>query len=255
MTPSITIAVQCHKFQRRFCWMLSSLAQQIASGLVAVDVACLVNNGEPSTEQVAAAFRGKVPVVVRLCFDFDKFQRRGLIRTDQLRDCFTPWIMFGDCDMVYSPDYFQKLLEHLNTEHRNACYMLSTGRMSTFEVETNSLIDSSEAVASQEVQDAFNRINALPKNTRLPRINVGAGYSQIINVQHAPHEGYYVKPDDCRDWDWTRASNYRSDKQFRERIKKDGGNRVCLPDWFSWNAIHLNHARDLDVGHHIEDQR
>lgn len=235
--------------------MLSSLAQQTEPSLIAIDVACLPNNGDPTTERVCDTFHDRLLIRMRHYSDTVEFTKRGLIRTAQLQDCKTRWIMFGDCDMVYHLEYFHGLLELLETEYRNATCMLSTGRMSTFELDANELVNSSEAVLGGEVPHAFAQANALPKNTDLPRINVGAGYSQIINVECAPHGGYYVKPDNCRDWDWSRASNYRSDKQFRDRIKRDGGGRVCLPDWLSWTALHLNHARDLDAGRHLEDQR
>jgi hypothetical protein len=86
--------------------------------------------------------------------------------------------------------------------------------------------------------------------------NVGAGFCQIVHRRRGAHGGYYVRADECADWDWgKRGSNPRSDMQFRRRVSRDGGPRIGLPKWFAQNSIHLNHERDPEAGHHLETQR
>lgn len=256
MNPVITIAVQCHNFQKRLCWMLSSLAQQTQPELVQVDVACMIKNGQPTTEDVCEVFQDQGLLYwLSAWTDYDKFQRRGLVRNYQLKECETEWLMFGDCDMVYHPTYFDRLMEFL-AGHANATYMLSTGRTSNPKELTDKMVDKAFTIdsrAAREVVSAFEQANALPKR---PMRNCGAGFSQIINVKHCPHGGYYVTQEDCRDWDWAKSgSNPKSDMQFRRRIGKMGGPLVKLPIWFSENAIHLNHDRDPEAGRHLEHQR
>lgn len=252
VTPFITIAVQCHNFQRRLAWMLSSLAQQSNPGLVAIDIACMERNGRPSTEALAEYFGSRIQTRLSVWRDIEQFQYRGLVRNRQLQECNTEWLMFGDCDMVYHPEYFARLKAELDEHHAAATYMLSSGRTSNPKEDTNALVDSVSLDPEPIVQGAYERADRL---TKIRRRNVGAGFCQLINMQHAPHEGYYVRPQENKDWNWGRGSNPRSDMQFRKRIGRNGGARQALPDWFSKTAIHLNHDRDPDAGKHLETQR
>ena len=253
MTSVITIAVQCHNFQRRFCWMLSSLAQQTKPGLIDVRVDHVDGNGTPSVEDLLKEFSGRVQSSSVAWAGLERFQYRGLVRNDQIESCKTEWIMFGDCDMVYHPEYFERLAELLRADHPMATYMLSSGRTSNPKELTKAMVDESEAVRCSEVLSAFARASSLP---RIRKGNVGAGFSQIVNVRHAPHGGYYVKESENKDWRLDkRGWNTKSDMQFRKRISSLGGPRRPLPDWFSSNAIHLNHNRDPEAGRHITEQR
>lgn len=250
--PAITIAIQCHNFQRRLCWMLSSLAQQTYPGLVAVDVAHVRGNGKPTTEKVLALFSDALAIRSSAWDDFNQFQLRGLVRNRQIAECQTEWLMFGDCDMVYHPEYFDRLMNELDRQHKAASYMISSGRTSNPPELTNAMVDGLFEQYPLTITKPFERSNSLPKR---PMRNVGAGFCQLINMSHCPHGGYYVSPEENRDWKWTRGSNPKSDMQFRRRIGRDGGDRQRLPHWFSENAIHLNHDRDPEAGRHLETQR
>ena len=59
MLSSLTIALYCHNFQRRLCWMLSSLLDQKDPPRLVVDVTHMHGNGDPSTEDVVAHYRGR----------------------------------------------------------------------------------------------------------------------------------------------------------------------------------------------------
>ena len=252
-SPQLTIAIQCHNFQRRLCWMLSSLAQQTKPGLVRVDVACMPGNGRPTTEEVVALFAGRIDIKPTVMSDFAEFQLRGLVRNRQLATCQTEWLMFGDSDMVYCPEYFERLVAELESKHARATYLLSTGRMSNLKDDAEKMVCEYVKDESRIVPEPFALAQRLlPRRMR----NCGAGFSQIINMRHCPHGGYYVTPDENRDWDWTkRGSNPKSDMQFRRRVAERGGRRVALPEWFTAGAIHLNHDRDPEAGKHLDTQR
>lgn len=250
--PIITIALQCHHFQRRLCWMLSSLAQQTEPGLVVVDVAHVPDNGLPTTEEVCRNFENRVSIRRSVWEDFGRFQLRGLVRNRQIQECQTEWLMFGDSDMVYHPEYFSALARELNGKHAEARYMLSSGRFSNPKELTNLLVDREVLHRPREVERAFALADELPKR-RMG--NVGAGFSQIINARTCPHGGYYVRPEENKDWSWDKGSNPRSDVQFRRRISQNGGPRIGLPRWFARGAIHLNHNRDPEAGRHLTEQR
>jgi hypothetical protein len=249
----ITIAVQCHNFQKRLCWMLSSLAEQTRRDLVTVDVAHMPNNGGPRTEEVIELFREQLSVKSSIWTHFPDFQKRGLIRNRQLTECQTEWLLFSDCDMVYHPEYFERLKEELGRNHSQANYLLSAGRLSNPQERSNALVDLAVSKRAVKVLDAFAKANTLPK---IAKRNVGAGYSQIISLHFAPHGGYYVHPTENPDWAWdARYSNPKSDVRFRRRIHELGAPRQKLPGWFSENLIHLNHRRDCEFGRHLEEQR
>lgn len=243
--PQITVAVQCHNFQRRLCWMLSSLRGQG----VAVDVAHLYGNGSPTTEQVAAAFDWRGVSVALSTYDaLAAFERRGVVRTFQIQRCRTEWILFADSDMVYHPEFFARLAEHLEPGFTG---MLIAGRMS----QPNETIDNTNATVNAHQYPAAIP-NAFDQASRLPLVRracVGAGFFQLVRLPACG--GYYVHADECRDWRWTgRGQKAKSDMQFRSRIGKQGEIRK-LPAWFTENQIHLNHTRDKDAGAHIEEQR
>jgi hypothetical protein len=251
--PFITIAIQCHNYQKRLCWMLSSLAEQAATELFIVDVAHIPENGSPSTPSIIALFGSKLNIKSSVWDDYAIFQKRGFVRNRQLQECSTEWILFSDCDMVYHPEYFSRLQEELETKHARAKYMLSAGRFSTTKESANELVNSTVRECPAQVLNAYARAEALPKALRS---NVGAGFSQLINVKNAPHGGYYVAAESNADWSWSsRFHKTRSDLQFRKRIGRLGGSRRKLPEWFSMSLIHLNHNRDKEFSRHLEEQR
>lgn len=237
-TPILTIAVQCHHFQKRLLWMLSSLAQQTFPQLIAVDVASF----QPMTQHVVSRF----PFAkLTHWYEFDKFEKRGLVRNRQLKECATSWLMFSDCDMVYHPTYIERLCAELLNKHPDAPYMLGSGRMSTTKADGNALVE-------KEPTTAWESASVLPLKEM---VNVGAGYCQIINVANCPHDGYYIRRRCNLDVPLTSTSNFNSDWQFRRRVSRNGNKWKKLPDWFTQNAIHINHERDLDAGRHVTDQR
>jgi len=155
--------------------------------------------------------------------------------------------------MVYHPEYFERLFYELTKHHAHATYMLSSGRLSTLKEPTNTLIDAAITDRPVVVENAFSQANQLPA---VRKRNVGAGFSQLINVRQAPHAGYYVAPSANADWAWdSRFHKTKSDIQFRHRIAEHGGSRRKLPEWFTQHLIHLNHDRDKEAGCHLETQR
>lgn len=252
MKPLITIAVQCHYFQRRLCWKLSSLAQQTRPDLFVIDVAHMPQNGKPTTEAVCDLFREKVSIKQTRWSDYEKFQRRGYVRSRQLQEARTEWILFADSDMIYAPEYFARLATELE-KHPRAAYMLSSGRKTTEISQATTLVNGLVQDSPAHVYEAFYRAIAIClRRTKGAR---GAGNSQLVNVKHGAHGGHYVLPNRNPDWGWgPRGQDTKSDVRFRGRMRS-GGPLVPLPEWFALNVVHLNHNRDKDAQRHIEEQR
>lgn len=257
---TITVAIQCEYFQRRLCCMLSSLCSQIGEDdkfHIVTDIAHSVNNGTPTTEEVIKYFEEMgMDIISRPYETYDRYQYRGMTRSDQLADCDTDFMLFSDCDMVYHPELFSTLTDVLvdNEEYSSYGGIMTCGRYS----QPNEIIEKSNVFVNGFFADNepkyIENIWELA-DTQLEKVgrrNVGAGYWQLINMETCPHEGYYVKDEKCRDRGWEgKGQKARSDSQFRKRI----GDKKKMPDWLSINQIHLNHQRDNMHDRHLTEQR
>jgi len=239
---TITLAIQCHNFQRRLSWMLSSLLPQ-RDGLT-VQVDAVEGNGEPTTEYLAAYFqRAGLNVQLTTWPDIHEFERRGLVRSAQIQRATSSHILFADSDMVYAPEFFPRLFSVCDSEYAG---MYISGRMSQESPEYASQLIASVG-PRLPVPHPFEAAASLPL---VRRGCVGAGFFQLVRVDACG--GYYVTEAECADWRWTgRGQKANSDKQFRHRI----GDTKALGRWFSENQIHLNHERDNQAGRHLETQR
>lgn len=238
----VTIAIQCHNFQHRLCWMLSSLLGQN----VAVRVSHAPRNGTPATEDVIAFFSDAgLNVYSLLVEDYSLFEQRGLVRSLQVQQAEADWILFADTDMVYQPEFFTRLSCYLQ-RHQDYDGVFTCGRWS----QPNDRKRFTRRMVAQYaypclVSAAWDQAICLDL---VRRSNVGAGFFQLVRT--AVCDGYYVKKSNDRRWS-ERGQKARSDIQFRRRI----GKRKKLPGWFSAAQIHLNHPRDSEAGKHLEVQR
>lgn len=243
-----TIAIQCHNFQKRLCWMLSSLVQQQPGDFkITVDISHMQGTGRPTTEVVADLFRQQgLSIKLTTYTDIQEFQFRGLTRNRQIEACNTDWIIFADTDMVYPFNFFTHLSTLLVTdEWAKETRCLFSDRFSTDLDATNALVDTQ--VYPTVIPGAWKQAKAL-RGHNMP--SVGAGYFQLMNVKalKEQHGGYYVRPTENKDHSWlTRHQKAHSDKQFRNRV---GWRPIPLLE-----QIHMQHVRDADVGYHLELQR
>lgn len=244
----IQVAIQCHFFQKRLCWMLSSILQQepLDGDRVSVSIAHVKGTGDPTVDEVADLFRFRgLDVSLRPYPDTRDFQYRGWTRNEQLNACEADWILFADSDMVYPPDFFPKAFELLRKEpYVNSSKCLFSGRFSTTLEETDRLVDGLAYPCL--VDDAFQRTVDLPGKL-MP--NIGAGYCHLVNVPLLKNssEPYYCPPGKKIDNSWDRFAKAKSDQHFRRRV---GKLRIPLPVQY-----HLQHVRDNELGKHVEIQR
>lgn len=259
MITTITVAIQCEYFQKRLCCMLSSIHNQNMKDKdfhITIDVAHSINNGKPTTEEVITYFKELGMDIISRPYDsYDRYQYRGMIRSDQLAECKTDYMLFSDCDMVYNPDLFRYLTNILCADDDYYDYdgVMTCGRYSqpNREIEksnnfVNSLIDNKPVYIENIWDLSDSNLN------KVGRRNVGAGYWQLFDIDLCPHKGYYVKDDKCKDRGWGgKGQKARSDRQFRKRI----GAQKKMPNWLTVNQIHLNHVRDSMVGEHFVEQR
>lgn len=252
----IRFAIQCHNFQRRLCWQLSSILQQNPFDAdLSIDIACMENNGEPSTEYVMEVFTAKG---LNISFDSiyrgghgkEKFAKRGLVRNDQIESAIEDecdWIFFADCDNVYHPDFFNQLVEQLKTTKATNC-IYSKEKIHTEVEDTNA--HAKLAMQSSLIRDAYLRAQKIKKTGKRNK-NVAAGCMQVCRVSDIveKNNGLYVDPEKTRDSHLFKCGQgAKSDKQFRRAM--GGSTRIYLP-----TQIHMNHFRDKEEGYHLEEQR
>ena len=260
MLTTLTIAVQCEYFQKRLCCMLSSIFRQNGNEKdfhIVVDIAHFINNGNPTTEDVISFFKDMgMDIISRPYATYDRYQYRGMTRSDQIANCKTDYMLFSDCDMIYHPDLFSKLTEILcnNDNYCDYSGIMICGRYS----QPNETIKKSNEFVNALFPDDkpiyIENIWELADQglEKIGRRNVGAGYWQLIDMDLCEHEGYYVSDKNCKDRGWEgKGQKARSDRQFRKRI----GVKKKMPNWLTLNQIHLNHDRDSMGGSHTIIQR
>ena len=229
-TPWITLAIQSHNFQHRLSWMLASLAEQEGPGAnVLVDLAYVCQEGTPTTEQIIRLYKTpNISWILRPYAKAEDMQYRGIVRSQQLADCKTPWLLFTDTDMVYHCLYFSRLKEWLENENLyESGGFFSAGRLSNPVEETNNLVKSVGEETdgyTKPIDHAFQRAHTL---TPIEKSNVGAGYSQLINVNHCPHGGYYVK--DKVDRAWYKPDGNTKGQKARSEERRVG--KECRSRW------------------------
>jgi glycosyltransferase involved in cell wall biosynthesis len=231
--------------------MLSSLAHQSCDFTITVDVSCLKDAGDPTTESVCELYQSDKLIINVSYYDLETLQYRGLTRNDAIERCKTDWLLFADCDMVYHPHYMQRLIDHVQKEPCIQDHMFKAGRFS------NDIDKANEMVAAEQYDKRLHHPwkRADRRLNKIKRANVGAGYFQLIHATKCDHGGYYVKKEKNRDHGWISGpkkwAKANSDRQFRRRI----GKVSKLPRWFSQNQIHINHNRDNMFKKHLNKQR
>ena len=238
-------AIQCHNFQHRMCWQLSSIYEQEEFDAdLTIHIASLHNNGKPTTENIRQSFLNLGMNIQLSCFENTAvFAKRGLVRNHQVRHAIEnnyDWIYFSDCDNVYPKSFFRLLVDELKTSTATNCLYSHTKNHTDVE-ETNSIVKC--CLDNCYVVDAFakaNKITTIRKHNR----KVAAGCMQVCRVSDivTKAKSRYVNPRKCKDHHlFQKGQKAKSDIQFRRSM--GNGTIINLPI-----QIHLNHYRDKELG-------
>ena len=251
---TIELAVSCTWYQKRLCWMMSSVLQQKGNAPnITFNVAYPKNNGNPRTEDVCRLFVGNGLSVKEIVYkDEIEIQKRGLVRNVQLAGSCADWILFSDSDMVYDPFFFEDLRNQLeNTDLKSETRCISARRIS---------------LSKEYSKDYFNKVDKNVYPCVVPNVaefvskwpifkiskSCGAGYFQLANVKNIRENcgGVYVDPASCKDEaEFESYHKTRSDKQFRHLL---GGTATIKTK----PQYHLNHERDNEENcKHLTFQR
>ena len=240
---NIYFAIQCHRFERRLAWQLSSIAQQVNPPKITIDVAYMPHKSEPPIEHVLDCFP-ELNIVRNVFDDREVFARRGLVRNKQVENGMGhDWLFFADCDIAYHPQFFRSLADKLEGITERATYYSRAKYHTT--------VDDGDAAARLVLYEpvlhrAYARALEVPRIQKMNK-RVAAGCCQIVKPEWT--DGYYVKRSNDRHL-FEQGQKARSDIRFRKRI----GPSVDLE---LQPQVTLNHVRDKELpeGGHTEVQR
>lgn len=249
---AVEICVSCSNFQKRLCWMMSSVLQQQGDiPDITFSVAYPKNNGNPNTESVCSFFRSKGLNVKEFVYEDEiAIQFRGIVRNKQLNETDADWILFSDSDMTYDPLFFQDIKRQILTNIKDETRCVSSRRISLDK-------DFSKNFFNKEDKNIYPCLIENPADivSKWPIFKItnscGAGYFQLANVENIRknHGGIYVNPRRCADKpEFEEFHKTRSDRQFRSML----GGYVTIK---TLPQYHLNHERDNEEGKHLTLQR
>lgn len=249
----IELCVLVHNFQKRLCWLLSSIKQQVGDlPDIVISVASLVNQGDPSTEEVIGEFRLRGLNIKHMICDRDTIAQRGLTRNRHIleRDIDTDYMFFSDCDHIYEETFFAKLKQVIGGPGQ-LYYSNCSFKKHTIIEETNELVNSFKSLY---ILNAYKIADTLNANPDIHKRKIASGSIQIVHVEDIKKIGNtYTGSDHAPDaYMFRDGRKCRSDRGFRWRLRDVGvgsKNLRKLP-----RRIHLDHNKDTR-GHHIEEQR
>ena len=234
----IEVTIQSHNFERRLCWMLSSLAEQVrhCDYTLGVSVACL----EGPTLDVVNLFAGHGLNVKPLVYkDLATLQPRNQTRNRALAETDADWMVFADSDIVYPPNFMCRLVVLLRGPHKDDQRCLCPGKATTRLNEVEALVGPWAGPA--RITEAYAKAMSL---TPLHCRPSGAGYCQIASVAaiKEKHGGKYWGGRPWKDVAWSDCgrNGTRTDRSFRLTL---GSAPIELPE-----QIHLQHSRKYLTG-------
>jgi len=244
----IYFATLCHNYELRFAWQMSSIIQQKGNvpGLL-IDCATLEGDDNP------LRFPPELfPGLTYYPTDRETFARRALTRTQQIQraiDAKADWVFFADCDHIYDPRFFCRLRDHLVRECANVTNCIhSKWKQHTLVEPTNKACEYFRA--NPVMPHAWAKATGLPMMVKRVR-DIAAGCMQVCKLSAIIEKtgGVYVAADKTKDGHlFNKGQRAKSDIQFRAAM--GGTTSIDLP-----TQVHLQHRRDKEEGHHIDDQR
>lgn len=238
-----------YKFQKRAWWQMSSLAQQEPLGDAAVPsfkYFISTHCGDPYAEDLQR-HAGLLPYpVTSRYWNSDTFGERGHIRTTNLREETSEFILFVDADMVYHKHFMAKL-GIAAARHRGQHKVLAAPRQSMAFEDGYDLVN--QASYSRVIPGAWDTAKAKKTWWSAHGRICGAGFFQLVHLptireylQKTYGEVCYVNKGYHRDINLLTRRGYLtpSDRSFR----LNAGGIIAAPEL--GDALHINHWRHND---------
>jgi len=128
---TLEICIHTFRYQRRLCWMLSSILQQKGDvPKIIVNISHTDNDGDPTTEEVCKFFRNKGLNIVETKVTKEQVPNRSIARNMQAKATKAHYVLFADSDMVYNPDFFADIKQQLGTRFSKETRVMGADRIS-----------------------------------------------------------------------------------------------------------------------------
>ena len=232
---SLEICIHCVSYQRRLCWMLSSILQQQGDiPNISVNISYVKDEGEPKTIDVINLFREKGINITSLELTQEQGENRAIPRNIQAANAKSDWILFADCDHVYDQYFFADIKKQLLSDaFKNETKVIGADRHS---LEISFCVDYFEKdknIYPCEIDNVAKLVSTWPC-MYISGKYVAAGNFQLANVKAVKDKGgiYSGRQNDG-------GRRFKSDRQFRVHM----GGRVPMN---VKNQYHLNHSRELE---------
>lgn len=228
----LEICINTFNYQRRLCWMLSSILQQKGDiPEITVSIAYLPGNGSPTTESVIDLFIEKGLKIIKLPLEQNQISNRAISRNLRVQATEADWILFADSDMVYSVDFFEDIKKQLESDQfKNETKVIGADRHSLDDKFCINFFNEDKTQYPCVVENVVDIVSKWPKKWIRGK-GTAAGYFQLAKVQSIKDRGgvyTHARRDHWR--------NTKSDRGFRCQM----GGRVPMD---TKPQYHLNHDR------------
>lgn len=228
----LEICIHCHNYQKRLCWMLSSILQQEGDvPEILISISYLPNTGNPTTEEVISFFTKKGLKILSIPLKEGQEMNRAIPRNIRAKQSVADWILFADSDMAYSVDFFADIKSQLLTKQFiNETRVIGADRHS---LDINFCIkyfEENDIKYPSEIKNVHEIVSSWPVQW-IHGSRIAAGNFQLAKVEAIKNKGG-IYSGRQRDY-WRRT---KSDRQFRTHM----GGRTSMkvkPQY------HLNHDR------------
>ena len=228
----LEICIHCHNYQKRLCWMLSSILQQQGEKPdILVSISYLPNSGNPTTESVIKLFREKGLDILDIPLTAGQESNRAIPRNIRAKETKADWILFADSDLVYEPLFFEDVRRQLESDKfKNETRVIGADRYSLQIPFCVKFFEEDK----REYPCVIKNVADIPKDWPVQwkhGSGTCAGYFQLANTAAIKNKGGVYSGRKSDVW---RAT--RSDRQFRVHM----GGRVPMD---VLKLFHLNHDR------------
>ena len=229
---TIEVAIHCFSYQKRLCWMLSSILNQKGDiPDITVSISYVSGNGNPTTNEVIDFFTKKGLKIISLPLEEKDGSNRAVPRNIRAGATDADWILFADSDMVYDDHFFEDIKKQLESDtFKNETKVIGADRHSLdipFSIE---YFEKDTRAYPCYIENAAEEASKWPVKW-IKGSEIAAGYFQLASVKSIKdHGGIYSGRQ--RDF-WRRT---KSDRQFRVHL----GGRVPMK---VRKQFHLNHDR------------
>lgn len=228
----LEICIHTFNYQRRLCWMLSSILQQKGDRPeITTSISYLPGNGNPTTDAVIDLFVEKGLKIIKVPLDEKQVPNRAIPRNMRVQSTDADWILFADSDMVYSTDFFEDIKKQLQSDQfKNETKVIGADRHSLDDKFCIKYFEDDKTQYPCIIENVAEIAAKWPKKWIRGK-GTAAGYFQLARVQAIKDRGG-VYTHARRDF-WRHT---KSDRGFRCQM----GGRVPMD---TKPQYHLNHDR------------